>query len=156
MPEIRRIREADAEAVVELWDRMVREVPDGGPLTEAGRRHLGRMLAITAWHRETFCLVAVEGDEVLGFGLGRVDIGDGLLPEAVGEIQELSVAPGTPDAAALKVRLAEAVIARLRALGTTTMRKTLAADEPAEQRFWADRGFEADMVVMSAYDAEQR
>ena len=97
MPEIRRIREADAEAVVELWDRMVREVPDGAPLTEAGRRHLGRMLAITAWHRETFCLVAVEGDEVLGFGLGRVDIGDGLLPEAVGEIQELSVAPGTPE-----------------------------------------------------------
>jgi hypothetical protein len=146
MPEIRRIREADAEAVVELWDRMCREVRDGGPLTEAGRRHLARMLAVTAWHRQAFCLVAVEGDDLLGFALGRVDTGDGLLPGAVGEIQEL-YAPG-----ALRIRLAAAVIGRLRELGVSTLRTLVTAGEPAEQRFWAEQGFEADMVVMSNYD----
>jgi hypothetical protein len=128
---------------------MCREVPDGGPLTEAGRRNLARMLAITAWHRETFCLVAVEGDALLGFGLGRVDAGDGLLPCVLGEMQELYV---VPDAAPVKVRLAEAVIARLRALGTSTLRVSVAADDPQEQRFWAERGFEAEMIVMSNYE----
>ena len=149
MPEIRRIGEADAEAVVELWDRMARELPDGGPLTAAGRRNLARMLAILAWHREAFCLVAVDGDDLLGFGLGRVDSGDGLLPCVDGEVQEVYVLPG---AAGLKMRLAEAVQARLRELGASTLRVRVAADDPREQRFWAERGFEADMIVMSHYD----
>jgi hypothetical protein len=60
--EIRRIREGDAPAVVELWDRMCAEVRDGGPLTEAGRGHLTRMLAATARHHNAFCLVAVDGE----------------------------------------------------------------------------------------------
>jgi ribosomal protein S18 acetylase RimI-like enzyme len=62
MTEIRRIADADAEAeqAVELWDRMCRETPDGGPLRPAGRANLKRMLAMLAWHRGSFCLVAVE------------------------------------------------------------------------------------------------
>ncbi len=144
--EIRRIRESDAEAVVALWDRMCREVRDGGPLTAAGRRHLGRMLAVTAWHHNAFCLVAVDGDEPVGFGLGRLDTGDGLLPEVVGEIQEV-YGPG-----AVRRRLAEAVIAEL---GAVTLRVRVAADEPEDRRFWAGLGFEADMVVLSRYAAGQ-
>ena len=62
MTEIRRIidSEPEAEQTVELWDRMCRETPDGGPLTPRGRQNLKRMLAMQAWHRESFCLVAVE------------------------------------------------------------------------------------------------
>ena len=146
-PQIRRIRETDADAVVELWDRMGREVRDGGPLTDAGRRNLARMLAMTAWHRDTFCLVATDGDEVVGFALGRIDIGDGLLPEVVGEIQEVYAPAG------LRLPLVEAVIGRLRADGAPSLRTRVAADEPEEQEFWAAQGFEADMVVMSRYDA---
>jgi len=263
MPEslqVRRIREADAGAVVDLWDRMCREVPDGGPLTPAGRRRLARMLAMTAWHRQSFCLVAVRNDdlitarhddptatpndnpatvrsndptaaqdddptagrrplsdlgrnvrdddqtatpidhpatvsddlitaqddnptagrrpprdvggnardddpiatcddelvagrneEVLGFGLGRLDAGAGLLPGVVGEVEELYVPPDLPGAEELRVRLAEAVIGRLRELGASPLRKLVTADDPGEQRFWAGQGFEADMVVMSSY-----
>ncbi|MET0418936.1 MAG: hypothetical protein ABW022_23215 [Actinoplanes sp.] len=145
--EIRRIREAEAETVVELWDRMCAETPDGGPLTEAGRGHLSRMLAVTAWHRTAFCLVAVVGGEVAGFGLGRVDTGDGLLPDARGEVQEV-YAPGAPE---VRARLAAAVIARLREMGVSTLRTQVAADEPAEREFWAGQGFEADLLVMSSY-----
>ena len=62
MTEIRRIIdvEHEAEQTVELWDRMCRETPDGGPLSRVGRANLKRMLAMQAWHRESFCLVAVE------------------------------------------------------------------------------------------------
>jgi hypothetical protein len=145
MPEIRRIREAEADAAVELWDRMCRAAPDGGPLTDDGRRRIGRMLAIAAWHRNTFCLVAVdEQDRVTGFGLGRLDDGDGLLPAVVGEVQEVYA----PDD---RERLADAVIARLRELGASTLRVTVAADDPADQRFWARQGFTDDLVVMSRY-----
>ena len=153
MPEswqIRGVREAEADAVVELWDRMVRQIPDGGPLTATGRRHLARMVATAAWHRQTFCLVAVRGDEVLG--LSRLGPGDGLLPGAVGEVQELYVRPGLPKAGELRSRLAEAVISRLRELGAAPLRKLVAADDPGEQRFWAGQRFTADMVVMSSYD----
>jgi hypothetical protein len=143
--EIRRIREADAPAVVALWDRMCSEVRDGGPLTEAGRGHLARMLAVTAWHHNAFCLVAVDGGEVAGFGLGRLDTGDGLLPEVVGEIQEVY------GPAAVRQRLAEAVIARL---GDVTLRVRVGADEPEDRKFWEGLGFGADMLVMSRY-AEQ-
>ena len=60
MSEIRRIIDdgAECERVVELWDRSCRETPDGGPLSTVGRRNLARMLAMQAWHRESFCLVA--------------------------------------------------------------------------------------------------
>lgn len=144
--EIRRIREQDADAVVELWDQMCRAVPTGGPLTGAGRRRLSRMLAATAWHRDTFCLVAVRDGQLVGFGLGHLDAGDGLLPEVVGEVQELFAPPE------LRGRLAAAVAARLHELGAGTLRKRVGTDDPAEQRFWAGQGFEADMVVMSRYD----
>jgi hypothetical protein len=114
--EIRRIREPEGAAVVQLWDRMCREIVDGGPLTPQGRDHLRRMLEAAAWHRGTFCLVAVLDGEVTGFAVGRVDTGDGLLPGAVGQLEELWAEPG-PDRDAVKRALAEAAIARLRAAG---------------------------------------
>lgn len=146
--EIRRIRESDAGEVVELWDRMGREVPDGGPLTEAGRGRLVWMLAALAWHRNAFALVAVRGGAIAGFALGRVEAGDGLLPDAVGEIQEL-YAPGADQ---LRRDLADAVTARLRGCGVTTLRARVASDDSSAQEFWRGRGYEPDMVVMSMYE----
>jgi hypothetical protein len=145
---IRRIRQDEGEAVVELWDRMCRQVADGGPLRPCGRRNLRRMLEIAAYHRETFCLVAVPvaGGPVLGFAMGHLDAGDGTLPGVVGEAGELHA----PDAA-VRRRLADAVVERLAAAGAQVIRSTVAADEPAEQAFWAGLGFEADMVVLSRY-----
>ena len=149
--EIRRIAEPEAGAVVELWDAMCRAVPDGGPLTAQGRRHLLRMLECAAWHRDTFCLVAASGAGVLGFAMGHVEAGDGLLPGAVGEAGELYVRPSAPSAAGLRRRLAEAVVERLLALGADPLRSRVAADDPGAQAFWAGLGFEPDMVVLSRY-----
>src|ERR1044071_3520882 len=104
MTEIRRIidDEHEAEQTVELWDRMCRETPDGGPLRPVGRANLKRMLAMQAWHRESFCLVAVDDGNVVGFVTGRVEAGDGLLPGVVGELNERYVVPAHPDADALR------------------------------------------------------
>lgn len=54
----------------------IRETPDGGPLTEGGRRNLSRMLDMSAWHRDAFCLVACEGD-IAAFVNGRLDVEGG-------------------------------------------------------------------------------
>ena len=82
--EIRRVRDGEGDALGQLWDRMCREVPDGGPLTARGARNLSRMLDVSAWHRDAFCLVAVDGEEIVGFVNGRLDVEDGLLPGLAG------------------------------------------------------------------------
>jgi hypothetical protein len=144
---IRRITQDEGAAVVELWDRMCREVPDGGPLRPCGRRNLRRMLETAAFHRDTFCLVAVRPDGgIAGFATGHLDTGDGLLPGLVGEAQELYA----PDAG-VRRRLAAAVVDRLEHEGARVIRSAVPADEPDARAFWAGLGFEADMVVLSRY-----
>jgi hypothetical protein len=144
---IRRITQDEGAAVAELWDRMCREVADGGPLRPCGRRNLRRMLETAAFHRDTFCLVAVRPDGgITGFGMGHLDTGDGLLPGLAGRAEERYA----PDDG-VRRRLAAAVVERLEREGAQVIRSTVAADEPAEQRFWAGLGFEADMVVLSRY-----
>jgi hypothetical protein len=90
--EIRAIRDDEGDAVADLWDRMCREAPDGGPLTAGGKRNLARMLGMSAWHRDAFCLVAEQGHDdqgrdekhdeqhdarLVGFVNGRLSTGDG-------------------------------------------------------------------------------
>ena len=153
---------------------MCRETPDGGPLSRVGRANLKRMLAMQAWHRESFCLVAVEppdeppaggtaadrtpagatpGGVVVGFVTGHVAAGDGLLPGAVGELNERYVVPGHPDAGALRRRLVEAAVTELRRGGAGwVVRAQLDKDDHAERAFLEGFGFEADMITMSLYD----
>lgn len=149
MPEIRRIDVAEAGHVAALWDRMCRETPDGGPLTEVGRANIHRMLEIAAWHHQTFCLVAVEDGEVAGFVMGRLDPGDGLLPGFVGEVNE-SYAPGE-----LRRQLVEAAVTRLRQEGANWAIRHLAdADDRADQELFTSLGFEPDMVSLTLYADE--
>jgi hypothetical protein len=133
--------------VTELWDRMCRETPDGGPLSTAGRRNIQRMLEVAAWHHQTFCLVAVDDGQVVGFVMGRADPGDGLLPGLVGQIEELYA----PDAG-LRRRLAESAMATLREHpGMGTIRHIVDAEDREERELFAGLGFEADMVCLSLY-----
>ena len=151
MYQISRIEESQAAVVMELWDRMCRSVPDGGPLTPAGRRHIERYLQIASWHRDTFCLVAVSADGPVGFVVGRLDIGDGLLPGLAGEIHELYVVPEAADPSELQVALARQAVDRLRKSGAGTIRKLTAADDSASVAFWQTEGFEPDMICLSLY-----
>lgn len=148
--EIRRIRDGEGEAVGRLWDRMCREIPDGGPLTEQGRHRLSRMLDVSAWHRDAFCLVAVAGTEIVGFVNGRVDVGDGLLPGVEGEIDSLYVVPPARGQGTSRA-LAEAAIALLRERGAHTVRYLSSVDATDDHGFWRSLGFEADMVCLSSY-----
>lgn len=151
--EIRGIHQSEGEAAGDLWDRMCREGEDGGPLTEQGRRNLSRMLAMSAWHRDAFCLVAVDGVLVLGFVNGRVSVGDGLLPGLVGEIDSLYVVPerrGT----GISRALAGAAIKLLRERGAHTIRHLSCADAKDVHQFWQGLGFQPDMVCLSLYRDE--
>jgi GNAT superfamily N-acetyltransferase len=147
--EIRRIRDGEGDAVGQLWDRMCREVPDGGPLTEHGRRNLSRMLDVSAWHRDAFCLVAVER-EIVGFVNGRLTVEDGLLPGKSGMIDSLYVVASSRGAGVSRA-LAEAAVAWLREQGAHTIRYLLCADATDDHGFWRSLGFEPDMVCLSSY-----
>jgi GNAT superfamily N-acetyltransferase len=148
--EIRRVRDGEGDALGELWDRMCREVPDGGPLTERGRRNLSRMLDVSAWHRNAFCLVAVDGDEIVGFVNGRLDTEDGLLPGLAGYIDSLYVVHPFRGMGVSR-SLAEAGIAWLRERGAHTIRYLSCVDASNDHQFWRSLGFAADMVCLSSY-----
>lgn len=148
--EIRGIRQCEGDTVSGLWDRMCREAEDGGPLTGQGRRNLSRMLAMSAWHRDAFCLVTVEDGEVFGFVNGRISIGDGLLPGLLGEIDSLYVVPERRGEGISRA-LAEAAVKRLLEQGADTIRHLSCIGAVDEHRFWQGLGFEPDMVCLSLY-----
>jgi GNAT superfamily N-acetyltransferase len=147
--EIRRINDGEGEAVGHLWDRMCREIPDGGPLTERGRRNLSRMLDVSAWHRDAFCLVACDGD-IVGFVNGRVNVEDGLLPGQGGMIDSLYVVPSLRGKG-ISSALAAAAIEWLRERGACAIRYLSCADAETDHEFWRSLGFESDMVCLSTY-----
>jgi len=148
--EIRRIHDRESETVGGLWDRMCRELEDGGPLTEQGRRDLSRMLAMCAWHRDAFCLVAVDGSRIVGFVNGRVSSEDGLLPGLIGEIDSLYVVP-QERRTGISRALAEAAVRWLRDRDVHTIRYLSCAEAYDDHRFWRGIGFVPDMVCLSLY-----
>jgi GNAT superfamily N-acetyltransferase len=148
--EIRRIDEDEGDLVAELWDQMCREVPDGGPLTDRGRRNIARWLSVSAWHEQSFCLVAVAGGSVVGFVNGRTDTGDGLLPGVSGTLESLYVVPAARNHG-ISRRLAETAIGWLRERGAGVVRTDICIDNDDAQRLWLDLGFQRDMVRLSHY-----
>lgn len=150
MIEISRIEPTQAQTVAAMWDQMCREVVDGGPLTERGLANIDRMLQAASFHHQTACLVAADGDSILGFVLARIDPGDGLLPLLVGEVHELYVVPEARHRG-LSTDLAEAGVSWLREHGAHTIRTLICADNIESREFWQRQGFEADMVCLSLY-----
>ncbi|WP_433471713.1 GNAT family N-acetyltransferase [Spirillospora sp. CA-142024] len=159
--EIRRIHRDEGDAVGRLWDRMCREMEDGGPLTERGRGDLSRMLAVSAFHRDAFCLVAVDdtaddtaddtdGPRIAGFVNGRTTAEDGLLPCLAGEIDSLYVVP-EERGRGISRALAEAAVHWLRDHGARTVHYLSCADAHDDHRFWQSLGFEPDMICLSLY-----
>lgn len=99
--EIRRIRQTEAEAVADLWDEAGRSVPDGGALTERGRRNIAAMLVLAASSHRAACFV---DDDLRGFVLAEL-VQDGLLPGRLGLVEEL-YARGDPDLERALIRAA--------------------------------------------------
>lgn len=151
--EIRRIEQGEGELVGGLWDRMCREIEDGGPLTEQGLANLSRMLDVSAWHRDAFCLVATDDSRIVGFVNGRVDTDDGLLPGSTGEIESLYVLP-EQRGAGISRALAQSAVGWLRGQGAHTIRYLSCADARDDHLFWQSLGFEPDMVCLSLYREE--
>jgi GNAT superfamily N-acetyltransferase len=149
--EIRRIADEEGDPVAELWDRMCREIPDGGPLTPKGKRNIARWLTVSAFHAHAFCLVAVDNSTIVGFVNGRTDIGDGLLPGTLGVVESLYVVSESRGVG-LSRRLARAAVDWLREHGASTIRTDICIDNTEARDFWIGLGFDADMVCMSLYE----
>jgi hypothetical protein len=145
--EIRRIRQTEAEAVTDLWDEAGRSVPDGGPLTDRGRRNIAAMLALAASHQRAACFVALEDDRPVGLVMAEVD--EGLLPGRAGAVAEL-YAGG--DAASERA-LAQAAIAWLWEQGAGVIRADVPFDEPGGELLEA-LGFEPEAVRYGRYRDE--
>lgn len=150
MVEITPIRADEAEAVTRLWDEMAQSVPDGGPLTERGARNITRMLRASAVHPDVFCLVAREGDTIVGFTVGELTR-DPLLPGIGGEVHELYVVPDARGAGT-SGRLAESAVAGLRASGAGLIWKHVCVDDREAHDFWNTLGFEGDTTRFALYD----
>ena len=142
--EIRRIRQSEAEAVTDLWDEAGRSVPDGGPLTESGRRKIAAMLVLAASHQRAACFVALEDEQPVGLVVAEID--EGLLPGRGGLVAEL-YARGD---AATERALAEAAIAWLWAQGVGAIRSEVPLDEPGGELLEA-LGFEREAVRYGLY-----
>lgn len=151
MAEIRWIKDGEGETVAALWDEQNRTGIDGAPLSERGRRNIARMLDIAAWHERQLCLVALEDGRLVGFACASIDVGTGLLPGLVGEIDALYL---TPDARGqgTSAALATAVVAELRARGAGVIHNLICIEDDQVQAFWQAQGFERDMVCMSLYE----
>ena len=132
MLDIRRIDEFEAAAVAGLWDQMCVATPNGGPLSDPSRRNLQRMLEIMAWHRDAFCLAAVDPPNVYGFVCARVDPEAGLLPGMIGHVEESYVRRDVPDADGLRRRLVEAAVTVLRNRGA----RASCSNASASSRTW--------------------
>jgi hypothetical protein len=152
--DIRRIDEFEAPAVVGLWDQMCAATVNGGPLSDQGRRNLQRMLEMMAWHRDSFCLVAVDPPIVHGFVCARVDPGAGLLPGMVGHVEESYVRRDVRDAAGLRRGLVEAAVTALRDRGARTIRHLIDAEDVDGRELFERLGFEPDMACLSLYETE--
>jgi ribosomal protein S18 acetylase RimI-like enzyme len=148
--EIRRINEDEGDLVAELWDRMCREIPDGGSLTDRGRRNIAGCLSMSAWHERSFCRVAVAGGSVVGFVNGRTDTGDGLLPGVSGTLESLYVVPAARNRG-ISRRLAESAVGWLRERGADVVSTNICIDNDEAQRLWLDLGFQRDVVRLSHY-----
>jgi GNAT superfamily N-acetyltransferase len=97
------------------------------------------------------CLVAVDGEKIVGFVNGTLDTGDGLLPGVLGQIEALYIVPYARGRGTGR-RLAEAAAAWLREHGAVwTIRSLVCAGDAEAIAFWSSLGFEADMTCMSLY-----
>ena len=103
-----------------------------------------------------FCLVAVDGERIVGFVNGSLDPGDGLLPGAIGQIDALYVVHDARGQGTSR-RLAQAAVASLREHDAVwTIRFLVCADAADTVASWSALGFEADMTCMSLYRSEGR
>ncbi len=136
MPEIRRIRQTEADAVIELW---------GGPLKERGRRNIAAMLVLAASSHRAACFVAVEAERVVGFVLAEL-VEDGLLPCQFGRVEERSVGEDEE----VERALVAAALEWLYEHDVFVVRAEVALGEPGEQLL-ESLGFEREAIRFAHY-----
>jgi hypothetical protein len=134
MPEIRRIRHDEAEAVVALWDQ-------AGPLEESGRRSIAAMLVLAASSHRAACFVAVEDGRVRGAVVAEL-VEDGLLPCLYGRVAELF--------GISREALVGAAVGWLRGRGAMVI-TTEVAFGAEDDGLWTGLGFEREAVRWAVY-----
>lgn len=149
--DVRRAREADLDAIVQVWGELAAEhaVMDRAfaPSTdwaEAYRDYLGLMLRRT----DTLLLVAAEGRTVAGIATGRiVTLPPFFAVARRGHIQDVYVRP-RHRRHGIGRRLVEEILGWMRRSRVGLVELTVATRNPDAVRFWEALGFEEYMVHM--------
>jgi hypothetical protein len=134
---IRRIRQAEADAVTDLWDEAA-----GGVLKERGRRNIAAMLVLAASSHRVACFV---DDGLDGFVLAEL-AEDGLLPGRYGRVEEL-YARGHAE---LERALVQAAVDWLWQHDVFVIRSWVALDEPGAELLQS-LGFEPEATRFGLY-----
>ena len=149
MVDVRRIREEEAPSVTRLWDRYGRELPGGDPMTPEELRQIEDMLAASAWHDRSFCLVALDENRIVGFVNGALAAGDGPPPGLTGEIETCYVVPRARRLG-IGTALGKAAMTWIRERGADDpIRLETWLDDDQAKSFWSSLGFQPETLLMT-------
>ena len=157
MVDVRRIRPQEAATVTDLWEAYAAELSDPpGGLTPETRTAITEHLRANAEHPQATCLVATEGDRIVGFATAAV-FRHPTLGGILGEIEEIYVVPERRRQGIGRA-MANAILDWIDGSGGTVMKVRVGRGlgEPAAVAFWESLGFEADMVECSHYPTAAR
>ena len=157
MTEIRRIRVSEVEHVADLWAEYAAELADPSEgLTDEARLRVIEHLRANASHPDAACLVAVVGDEVVGFATAAT-FTHPTLGGILGEIEEIYVHPDHRRRG-VGTTIASAILDWLDVHGGNVMKVRIGRGlgQRTAIAFWEAMGFESDMVECSLYPHAQR
>ncbi|MDH3500227.1 MAG: GNAT family N-acetyltransferase [Acidimicrobiia bacterium] len=157
MAEIRRIHTDESAAVADLWAAYASELAEPtGELSDESRTAITRHLEANATHPAATCLVACEGDYLVGFATAAT-FTHPTLSGVLGEIEEIYVARGHRREG-IGTALATGILNWIDEHGGDVMKVRVGRGlgEPQAIAFWESMGFEADMVECSMYPAAAR
>lgn len=152
MIEIRRIREEEAPSLRALYRELVYDDAEEHPedsvgISERGLDNMQEHFRLAATHADVFCLVASNGDAIVGFADAHVK-GSATLPGLVGTIENVWVRAEVRGSDVAR-RLAEGTISQLRGLGAGTILHY--ADIRYPEPLFEELGFERDVARYSLY-----
>jgi GNAT superfamily N-acetyltransferase len=154
MVQIRRVRVDEAPRVRDLVRVATEELAERYPdddigISSQGLSNLETQFRLGAVHEDELTLVAVEGEDILGFVCAWINRGRAT-PGVGGEIDWLWVRPG-PRRGDVERQLAEATILELRKRGAGAIFKMDDAQHPSRE-LWEGLGFVGDVMRFSLYE----
>ena len=150
MAYIRKMEETDAEVVLGLWHENGSEI-HGGSLSVDEANNILALLKRYPHHRDTFCFVAEEQGNLVGFILAHLSHHPMYHDSSgVGEVDEYYIQPqARPNQVGSK--LVKQLVSVMRERNVSVIHAHASMDSQALQDFWQDLGWYKDTVMFTWY-----